>query len=185
MGADDQYVEAVAEASEQQPDLSDRPTRSIERRTKARMRAVQALNLRAGGLTYQRIGDKMGISTSYARELVERALERSESRAVDEYRDMENLRLDTAQAAIWPGVLRGDLQHVDRFLRISERRSKLNGLDAPAKLNISMATRTEMELALQELSNIVIGEVVQDDDDDDGPSEVDRDAEVRGSERAD
>jgi len=52
------------------------------------------------------------------------------------------------------------------FLHISQRRAKLNGLDAPASIAISPNVRGEMERALLELQQVVMmGEAEQISDD--------------------
>jgi hypothetical protein len=51
----------------------------------------------------------------------------------NEGRALHRARLETALSAIWNKVLAGDLQAIDRMLRILERDSKLYGLDAPIK----------------------------------------------------
>ncbi len=50
---------------------------------------------------------------------------------------LEDDRLDKALAAIWPEVLAGNFDAVDRMLKIGARRSKLLGLDAPKKIDIT------------------------------------------------
>lgn len=47
---------------------------------------------------------------------------------------LELQRLDRAAVAIWPDVLDGKLQAIDRLLKIMERRAKLLGLDGPIQI---------------------------------------------------
>jgi hypothetical protein len=57
----------------------------------------------------------------------------------EQYADEKALatkRLNAALAAIWPRVQRGELLAIDRMVRIEERRAKLLGLDAPARVDI-------------------------------------------------
>lgn len=54
----------------------------------------------------------------------------------EEYVQIEVASLNAAQAAIWPKVLRGDSLAVERFVKLSERRSKLLGLDAPTQTEV-------------------------------------------------
>jgi hypothetical protein len=98
--------------------------------------------------------------------MVHRSLDVAESRAVDEMRELENARLDRAQTAIWTKVLNGDLKALDAFLKISQRRARLNGLDAPTKIDLKIGIRAEMEAALSELENVVLGEVISRSDED-------------------
>ena len=51
--------------------------------------------------------------------------------AVSMLRELEVQRLDAMLYAVWDDVLHGDANAVHTALRISERRSRLLGLDAP------------------------------------------------------
>src|SRR5699024_2045667 len=55
----------------------------------------------------------------------------------DEMRTVELSRLDRLQRAVWGKAVKGDLQAVDRALKIIDRRSKLLGLDAPQQVQIT------------------------------------------------
>lgn len=112
------------------------------RRVTTAERKKSALALRIGGLSFQAIGDKLGVTRQAAHSLVVNALRDTNAQtaeAADELRRLELERLDTAQAAIWEAVLKGDVQAVDRFVRISKRRGELTGIDAPAKSEIAGA----------------------------------------------
>ena len=107
----------------------------------------------------------MGIKPDTVRHLINRTLRTAENRAAEEMRELENARLDRAQAAIWTQVLAGDYRAVMVFLQISARRARLNGLDSPASVVISPNVRREMERALADLSQLVLaGEVELADD---------------------
>lgn len=135
------------------------------RREKRRVIRQQALSYRLAGLTYEQIGSKLDISGTRAYQVVNETLNRSENLAVTEMRELENQRLDRAQAAIWPEVLRGDHSAIDRFLSISRARVRLNGLDAPQKLDISFTVQNEMEKAFSELEQVILeGEIVDEVD---------------------
>lgn len=107
------------------------------RRTTAADRRRQAMQLRTQGLSFQRIGDALGISRQSAHKHVQRALAelaRETEQAVRELRALESERLDRALAVIWPQVEAGHLGAIDRMLRIGERRARLLGLDAPTRI---------------------------------------------------
>lgn len=125
-------------------------------RAKQKARRAEALSLRMSGFTYAQIAERLGISETGAHDLVLRTLERTTNVAVAELRDMENARLDRAQMAIWGDVLRGDHKAIGMYLRISSERSRLNGLYAPQKIDMSMSIRTEMEEAFKELEALVM-----------------------------
>ena len=130
------------------------------RRDRERVRRTEALSLRLAGLTYAQISERMRISHDAAEDMVDRVLGEVRDRGVAELRELEGARLDRAQAAIWTQVLEGDLKAVDTFLRLSSRRAKMFGLDAPTKIDLSLNVRAEMEHALAQLEAVVMGEVV-------------------------
>ena len=53
--------------------------------------------------------------------------------------------LNAAQAAMWPKVLRGDTIAIERYVRLSERRCKLLGLDAPVQSEIKAEVAVTVE----------------------------------------
>lgn len=121
------------------------------RRTRQRARRVEALSLKRAGVSTTQIAQRMGIKPDTVRHLINRTLATAENRAAEEMRELENARLDRAQAVIWSNVLAGDYRAVMVFLQISQRRAKLNGLDSPASIVISPHVRMEMERALSDL----------------------------------
>lgn len=146
------------------------------RRELHQARRAEALTLLLAGLSYEQIGERLGITKQGAIDMIGRSLDVAESRQVDEMRALENARLDRAQAAIWTKVLNGDTKAIDAFLKISQRRARLNGMDAPTKINLKVSVQAEMEAALNELENVVLGDVISsrterigDGDSDDDP----------------
>jgi len=122
------------------------------RKTTATERKAQALSRRIGGFTFQQIADEMHVTRQAAHSLVKSALaELNEKIAEDaaELRRLELERLDTMRSAVWGGVLKGDLQSIDRALKISARLSALAGLDAPTKTDVTSGgnaiTKIEIE----------------------------------------
>jgi transposase len=131
------------------------------RRKRQRARRIGALSLKLAGVSTAQIAERMGIQPDTVRHLINRTLETAENRAAEEMREIENARLDRAQAAIWAQVLAGDYRAVITFLQISARRARLNGLDSPTSAVISHNVRGEMERALLELQQ-VLGMVADD-----------------------
>lgn len=128
-----------------------------------RARRLEALSLRLAGLSWEQIGDRLDIDPDSARHLVNRSLERAENRAANEMRDIENARLDRAQAAIWSKVLEGDLGAINTFVRISQRRATMNGFDSPRHIVLSTDVQQEMMQAFEVLEGVVLAEVINDD----------------------
>ena len=152
----------VGEVSGVSADTRENGLASLEEKRKSveRSRRVEALSLRIAGLTYEQIADRLNISKDGARDLINRTLDRAENQVVQEMRDLEGARLDRSQAAIWSKVLEGDVKAVDSFLRISQRRARLFGLDAPTAINLNVGVRAEMEQALDNLQQVVLGKVL-------------------------
>jgi hypothetical protein len=92
----------------------------------------RALELRKEGLTYEEISEQLGYSTpSASYKAVMRRLRDMDRPAVSMLRELEVQRLDAMLYAVWNDVLQGDAGAVSTALKISERRSRLLGLDAP------------------------------------------------------
>lgn len=107
------------------------------KRVNAHEDRLRALELRQQGLSYRAIGAEIGKSSSQAHKYVARALQETTAEAVDDLRRLEGERLDAAQYAIWPQVMAGDVAALNGFIRLSERRAKLLGLDAPEKRELT------------------------------------------------
>lgn len=97
-----------------------------------------AVALRREGHTYEKIGQKVGISKQTAHAMVVAALEerrRELNESVDDVRDMEIVRLDKMTAFLFKRLDDPKNQDPERtvtaLLKIMERRANLLGLDAP------------------------------------------------------
>lgn len=105
------------------------------RRISAAQRQAQALQLRISGATLEAIAKALGYSHhSGAQKAIQTALKKTLQEPAQEMRKLESLRLDTATLAISQQVRAGNFGAVDRWVRLSERRSKLLGLDKPIKV---------------------------------------------------
>lgn len=96
----------------------------------------QCVALRATGLSYEAIGERVGCSRQNAWKHVTAAFDDIRTKTAENaviLRDLELERLDRMLEGVWEAATTGDVSAVDRALRISERRAKLLGLDAPAK----------------------------------------------------
>lgn len=103
----------------------------------ALQRQQQAVELRRAGRSYREIACQVGIGVASAHRLVGAAIAEARTTVqedVVELRALELSRLDGLLGTLWPKARQGDLQAVDRVLRIMERRAKLLGLDAPVKV---------------------------------------------------
>lgn len=122
-------------------------------------RDAQAAELRAQGWGYQRIADELQYENKgTAWHAVDRVMQETVQEAGDTLRKMERERLDRMSEAAWAVLerqhvtvsngrivsLNGEplpddgpvLAAIDRLLRISESRRKLDGLDAPSRVSV-------------------------------------------------
>jgi hypothetical protein len=122
-------------------------------RVAAEDRRVKAWELRLRGLTYRQIGTELGCSEPHAYKLVMRELRRliakREELASDLIR-LETERYDKWLAALADKVEKGDAIAVEKSLAISARRSKLLGLDAPQKREITGANGGPLRFSMEE-----------------------------------
>ncbi len=110
------------------------------RKITAAERRAQAFELRKAGLSYQKIGDQLGITRQSAHGLVTTALRKLNEKTAEDAAELTRLeleRLDDCQAIVVHEMRTGNrLGAVDRLLRIQELRAKLLGLDAPDRLAV-------------------------------------------------
>ena len=107
------------------------------RNVAATERRRQAVALRKQGLSYQAIANELGMAKSSVHSAIGKAMQAFEKEIADEVILMATLeldRLDCLQAALWDKAMAGHLGSVGKVLKIMERRAKLLGLDAPAKV---------------------------------------------------
>jgi hypothetical protein len=101
-----------------------------------------ALQLRTEGLTFEAIGQKLGITRQSAHEAVKRGLEAvaAERRALaGNLLDAELEQVDFVCRSLVPKVIKGDPKAAMAFLKAQERRAKLLGLDAPTRADTTLS----------------------------------------------
>ena len=119
-------------------------------------RERQVIELRRAGLTFDVIAQQVGYSNaSGAHHAYRRALQRTLNEAgVDEMRQTELDRLDRLQRFAWTAAAQGDLKAIDAVLRIMQRRARLLGLDAPARVQQEVTVWTgdsDLDREIQQL----------------------------------
>lgn len=108
-------------------------------------RRYAALQLRKQGATYKQIAEQVakmeGMPPAYSdaqahrdvqAELTRWRMENQET--VEDMIMMEKIRLDWAQSKLASLVTAGDMEGIDRFVKVSESRRRLFGLDKPLKI---------------------------------------------------
>ena len=123
---------------------------NLDRRLAAQERQLKALELRLAGVTYQQIADELGYASRQgAFKAVEAALRLTLREPADSLRRISAERLDRATLAIWRAVNAGDLQAIDRLLRIEARRAKLLGLDSPQRQEVAGADDGPLKIVVE------------------------------------
>lgn len=102
-------------------------------------RMDDAVALKIQGWSYSEIADHLKIDEAAIRKSIFAAMS-NYTQDIEEnkeiYRNMELTRLDQLQTGIWHMALAGNLDAVDRVLKIMERRTRLLGLDKPVQLDV-------------------------------------------------
>jgi hypothetical protein len=118
--------------------------------------AQACLELRIAGYSFRRVaeemtrrGTPMGTTTAFRR--VEWALQQILTPGVEELRRMEGERLDVAMRALLPGLEDGNVQAVQAWIKLSESRRRLFGLDAPVKIDATVTETTQVDIELDEM----------------------------------
>jgi hypothetical protein len=139
---------------------------------------ARALELRRAGLSYRQIAAQMGVSVGAAYKYVTRGLDRTRREPADALRDLEVERLDQLQLEALRVLRRRhflvqggevvtrtnpatgaveellddgpSLAAIRTLLAVQERRAKLLGLDAPARVDANVTLRVAWERASDE-----------------------------------
>jgi len=99
----------------------------VSRNEETYKKRQRVLELRRAGMTFDEIARRVGYSNrGGARKAYEAALaDAGVSPTTEQTRALELDRLDRLQAALWPKAARGDLPSIDRVLKISEQRMRI------------------------------------------------------------
>lgn len=96
-----------------------------------------ALTLRKKGASYEELHNQLGVSKATAHRLVQAALAELDKELAESAAEVRRLMLetlDTAKVKVMGRIERGDMNAVHKLVLLEERRAKLLGLDAPAKV---------------------------------------------------
>lgn len=112
-------------------------------------RRVLVFELKKRGLQFREIAVALGVSENTVQKDWKRAIStfiKNSTPEAQEARALEVARLDSMRVALHSQVIKGDVMAIQTSLRISERISKLTGLDSP----IQLETKSTVEEALSE-----------------------------------
>lgn len=150
LGDGDVSEEAAAEAPLHAPKPKGNTSGKDAVVIKALIRDTEAVRLRLEGCSYPEIARRLKFGhRGNAQRAVKRRLAGMRedcAEVVGELRQLESIRLDIALSAVMPKVAAGDLQAIDRMLRIQERRAAYEGLDQPKGLKVEVDRELEVFL---------------------------------------
>lgn len=114
--------------------------RASSKATKALIRAqrdAQIIEARRTGKTGEEISAEFGVHTSTVYAICKRELQLHKAQMQADVSELVANELSLyakIQEKIWPQCTAGDLKAIDRFMRISQARRELLGLDAPKRV---------------------------------------------------
>jgi hypothetical protein len=116
------------------------------------------IELRRSGETWQRIAQVVGYANaSGAQKAYMRAVARVQREPIEAIFDMELERLDRIQRAYWkPAIVDLNTKAADIVLKVMDRRAKLLGLEAPAKIDVSAEVVTYDGSIIEQQANLII-----------------------------
>ena len=101
-------------------------------------RDTRVLELRVQGFSFEQIAQEVRFSgPSGAWQSYQRIKKQMIFEPLEELRQLELMRLDMAQHALWNRVINGDLPAVNCVLKIMDQRAKLVGLYKPEKIEVN------------------------------------------------
>ena len=111
---------------------------SEESEAEMRRRDARVYELRIQGNTFEQIASEVGYSgPSGAWQAHQRIKSEWIFESIEEARQLELMRLDELQVAVWDRAINGDLPAAHCVLKIMDRRAKLLGLDKPEKIEVN------------------------------------------------
>lgn len=114
----------------------DSKQKASPKRVRCTTRQAEAMHFRVKGLSYEKIGEQMGITMQAAHKLVQHGLSATRiqlAEDVESVREVELQRLDLAIAVVMEHLEAKDVTATAHLVKLQERRAKLLGLDAPDK----------------------------------------------------
>lgn len=137
------------------------------------------LSDRANGMSSSALMEKYGISKATLSRRIHQALDARLAVTVDQYREEQNALLDeqmqrlqrhmaaaatmielgnnTGDAALIDRGLQHHLKTIEALNRTMERRARLNGLDAPVKVDAQVTVTTPVDAAVDDLARQLQG----------------------------
>jgi hypothetical protein len=127
--------------------------------------AARVVGLRRGGVPFDTIAEQLHLTPNAAKALFDKHLG---SHDPEFQRALEGDRLDRMHAAIWPKAIEGELDAIDRVVKISERREhvavvpKENTHDLRNAFDLAAETATELRADAVDAALVEAGRKIAD-----------------------
>jgi len=121
-------------------------------------RDSKVFELRVQGFTFEQIAKEVGFSgPSGAWQAYQRIKEQMIFEPLEELRQLELMRLDAVQHALWDRAVNGDLPAANCVLKIMDQRAKLMGLYKPEKVEVNKwdYQATDIDAEVQRIINMM------------------------------
>lgn len=131
---------------------------SEESEAEMRRRDARVYELRIQGNTFEQIASEVGYSgPSGAWQAHQRIKSEWIFESIEEARQLELMRLDELQVAVWNRAIKGDLPAAHCVLKIMDRRAKLLGLDKPEKVEVNKwdINAEDLDAEVERIVNII------------------------------
>ena len=131
---------------------------SEESEAEMRRRDARVYELRIQGNTFEQIASEVGYSgPSGAWQAHQRIKSEWIFESIEEARQLELMRLDELQVAVWDRAINGDLPAAHCVLKIMDRRAKLLGLDKPEKIEVDKwdINAEDLDAEVERIVNII------------------------------
>lgn len=131
---------------------------SEESEAEMRRRDARVYELRIQGNTFEQIASEVGYSgPSGAWQAHQRIKSEWIFESIEEARQLELMRLDELQVAVWDRAIKGDLPAAHCVLKIMDRRAKLLGLDKPEKVEVNKwdINAEDLDAEVERIVNII------------------------------
>ena len=131
---------------------------SEEAEAEMKRRDARVYELRIQGNTFEQIASEVGYSgPSGAWQAHQRIKSEWIFESIEEARQLELMRLDELQVAVWDRAINGDLPAAHCVLKIMDRRAKLLGLDKPEKVEVSKwdINAEDLDAEVERIVNII------------------------------
>lgn len=115
-------------------------TKKSSDEVEVQLRREKVLDFILGGATVREIAKELEISPATVtrdKQATMRQLQADTKATAEEWRALEQARLNTLLMGVWPAAAAGGTFHVPLALKIMERMAKLWGYDSPERLQLS------------------------------------------------